>query len=122
MFLAKAKKNYVYMQYYNGLLNTWNENPAHNFTFYCENVMTKVLVVIPINTYLMGYISIILWKYACIFYIWRFRLCTYMYSVLHAENEKVYYARPSELLYGELLPRYIASVLSVYKQAKQSDP
>ena len=45
-----------------------------------------------------------------------------MYSVLHAENEKVYYARPSELLYGELLPRYIASVLSVYKQAKQSDP
>ena len=47
---------------------------------------------------------------------------TYMYSVLNAENEKVYYARPSELLYGELLPRYIASVLSVYKQAKQSDP
>ena len=45
-----------------------------------------------------------------------------VYSVLHAENEKVYYARPSELLYGELLPRYIASVLSVYKQAKQSDP
>ena len=74
------------------------------------------------NKYLLNGLYIILWKYACIFYIWRFRLCTYMYSVLHAENEKVYYARPSELLYGELLSRYIASVLSVYKQAKQSDP
>ena len=42
-------------------------------------------------------------------------------NIAHAENERVYCARPSELLYGELLQRYIASaVLSVYLQTSQA--
>ena len=55
--------------------------------------------------------------YVCILY---FTIEDCLCNIAHTENERVYCARPSELLYGELLQRYISSVLYVYKQAKQS--
>ena len=59
--------------------------------------------------------------YVCIFKtILYFTIEDCICNIAHTENERVYCARPSELLYGELLQRYISSVLYVYKQAKQS--
>ena len=46
--------------------------------------------------------------YVCILY---FTIEDCLRKIAHTENERVYCARPSELLYGELLQRYISSVL-----------